>query len=182
MSATRYFVGLGSNLGDRLSTLRRALAELAALPSSHTVEASSAWETHPVGPGTGPFLNAIAELHSSLDAPALLAELLTIERRHGRLRRERWGDRTLDLDILLAKQNGVCVRVSSPKLELPHPRMLGRDFVLAPLAELAPTLDLDGRSCTQRLGALPVGERTIIRRLDEQLWAPRSAKLARPGG
>lgn len=171
MTALRVFVGLGSNLGDRLATLRSAVEALAALPGVHLRRCSSAWETHPMGPGSGPFLNAAVELECTLSVEELLTRILAIELQAGRVRRERWGDRTLDLDLLCAfdPQGSELRRDDGDRLILPHPGHRARDFVLQPLLELEPTLEIDGRSCAALLEALPVGERTIMRRLDEAL-------------
>ncbi|WP_106395504.1 2-amino-4-hydroxy-6-hydroxymethyldihydropteridine diphosphokinase, partial [Enhygromyxa salina] len=89
---SRYFVALGSNLGDRLARLRDAVAEIAATPGVELRACSGVWETRPVGPGSGAFLNGAVELVTTLDGEQLLAGLLEIERHHGRVRRERWGD------------------------------------------------------------------------------------------
>ena len=136
------YIGLGSNLGDREGSLRAALARLAELGE---VRASSFRETDPVGVTDQPrFLNAAAELSTDLTARDLLDALLAIERDLGRdrSREERWGPRTLDLDLLLY---GTDV-IDEPGLTVPHPRLAERLFVLEPLDELAPALTLpDGR-------------------------------------
>ncbi|GEM_PF-477471 len=163
---TRFFVGLGSNQGDRIALLRAACHALGHLPSTHLVAASSIWETRPVGPGTAPFLNAALTLDSALEAHALLAELVTLEQRAGRVRTLRWGDRTLDLDLLCGRRQGRELVVTTATLTLPHPHMAERDFVLTPLLELAAELELGGRPCAELLAALSVGERTILRRVD----------------
>ncbi len=132
----RAFVGLGANLGDARRTLSQALTELAALPDSRLVGASSFWRSAPVD-ATGPdFVNAVAELDTALAPLALLRALQAIEDRHGRERPYRHAPRTLDLDLLL---HGPC-QIDSPELTLPHPRLHERAFVLRPLAELAPAL------------------------------------------
>ena len=130
-------VALGSNLGDPLDHMRRGAEAVAGLAT--VCRMSSMYRTLPVGGPSGQpaFLNAVALLRPSprwADADALLAGLLAIERAQGRVRRERWGPRTLDLD-LLALDDAV---VTSPQLTLPHPRMMERAFVLAPLCELVP--------------------------------------------
>ena len=130
----RAYIGLGSNLGDREGHLRAALqalreAGVAVLRTSRFVE------TLPVGKTDQPnFLNAAAELRTDLSARELLDLLLRIERSLGRVRAERWGPRTLDLDLLL--YDGEVIREAG--LEVPHPRMHERRFVLEPLAEIAP--------------------------------------------
>jgi 2-amino-4-hydroxy-6-hydroxymethyldihydropteridine diphosphokinase len=130
------FIGLGSNLGDREGNLRAALARLTELGE---VRASSFRETDPVGVTDQPkFLNAAAELSTDLPARDLLDALLAIERDLGRdrAREERWGPRTLDLDLLLYGDDVI----DEPGLTVPHPRLAERRFVLEPLHELAPGL------------------------------------------
>ena len=132
------FIGLGSNLGDREGNLRAAVARLAELGR---VRVSSFRETDPVGVTDQPkFLNAAAELSTDLPARDLLDALLAIERDFGRdrAREERWGPRTLDLDLLLYADE----LIDEPGLTVPHPRLAERRFVLEPLHELAPGLVL----------------------------------------
>ena len=136
----RCFVGLGANLGDRLAHLRAGVAALRAVAEVRAL--SSVFETAPVGgPPQPDYLNAVAELAWPHTPHALLAQLHTIEARAGRRRTAgaRNAPRTLDLDLLLFGDAGE-VRVASPALTLPHPRLHLRAFVLAPLAELAPEL------------------------------------------
>ncbi len=160
--SVRWFVGLGSNLGDRLATLRSAVEALARIPTFELVAVSSAWSTRPMGPGSGPFLNAVVELRSDdgEQPERLLDELVRIEREHGRIRRERWGDRTLDLDLLCAFVDGRELTCTSDRLTLPHPGVLVRDFVLRPLLELDAELVIGGRRCADALAALR--ERTLL--------------------
>lgn len=126
-------IGAGANLGDRAATLARAMDRLRATPGIAALETSSLYETAPVGPvAQPPFLNLVAGFDTSLTPEALLELLLAIERAFGRVRRERWGPRTLDLDFLaLADETR-----DTPQLQLPHPRLAERGFVLIPLAEL----------------------------------------------
>jgi 2-amino-4-hydroxy-6-hydroxymethyldihydropteridine diphosphokinase len=170
---TRYFIGLGSNLGDRLASLRAAAAELAGFDDVEIVAHSGVWETRPLGPGVGAFLNAAVELHAVISADVLLERLLGIERRHGRIRRERWGDRTLDLDLLCGFElpTGRERILDTPSLSLPHPQLEQRDFVLQPLLDIDPTLVVGGRRCAELLVALDDSARTLLRRLPEDLLA-----------
>jgi 2-amino-4-hydroxy-6-hydroxymethyldihydropteridine diphosphokinase len=141
----RAFIGLGSNLGDREATLREALRRLDAVEGIAVVAVSSFRETDPVGKVDQPrFVNAAAKLETSLAPRELLDRLLEAERALGRDRtkEERWGPRTLDLDLLLYED----VTIDEPGLEVPHPRLAERAFVLEPLLELDPDLRLpDGR-------------------------------------
>jgi 2-amino-4-hydroxy-6-hydroxymethyldihydropteridine diphosphokinase len=135
---TLALIGLGSNVGDRQAHLDRAVADLAATPGITVRAVSSYHETAPVGgpEGQGPFLNAAARLDSDLDPFELLRTLRSIEAKAGRVRTVRWGERPLDLDLLIFG----CKRLHTPELILPHPRMAVRRFVLAPLAEIAPDI------------------------------------------
>lgn len=170
MTRRRYFVGLGSNLGDRLASLRAAATALAQLEGVELHACSGVWETRPVGPGSGAFLNAAVELRASIEAETLLASLLEIELAHGRVRVERWGDRTLDLDLLCGfEADGRELVIDSDALTLPHPEAFARDFVLRPLVELDPELRVRGRSCARALAELGEAQRTLLRRLDAQL-------------
>ena len=140
---TRAYVGLGGNLGDREGTLRRALEHLSAEPSIVVVRTSRFRETEPVGlREQPPFLNAVACLETELPPRVLLTRLLGVERALGRTRDgPRFGPRTVDLDLLLY---GDAV-IDEPGLRVPHPRLHERRFVLEPLAELDPDLDVPGR-------------------------------------
>jgi 2-amino-4-hydroxy-6-hydroxymethyldihydropteridine diphosphokinase len=125
-------VGLGSNLGDRRALLDRAMREIARIAR---VEATShVYETAPLGPPQGRFLNAAALVAFAGTPEELLGALLAIEQRLGRVRRERWGPRTIDLDVLWI--DGVAV--ASERLTVPHPRLRERAFALAPLLEVRP--------------------------------------------
>ena len=133
--AMRAYVGLGSNLGDREGTLRAAVAALAAAPAVELLAVSTLRETEPVGPVADQprFLNGAVALETSLSARELLALLLQIEAEFGRTREgPAGGPRTLDLDLLLYGDE----RIDEPGLEVPHPRLHERSFVLEPLAEL----------------------------------------------
>ena len=136
--ATPVWIGLGSNLGDRRDILDAAIVALAEVPGVVVQAVSSFHETKPIGgpPGQGPFLNAAAQLETTLDPFQLLAALQRIENEAGRVRVVRWGERTLDLDILIFGTKFLDTR----ELKLPHPRMALRRFVLAPLVEIAPQI------------------------------------------
>ena len=129
------FVGLGSNLGERESMIRLALDDLARLPSTTLVRASSLYDTEPVGDTEQPgFLNAVAQLETGLSARQLLWNLLLVERRLGRVRTRHWGPRVIDLDLLLYGSEVL----DEPDLKVPHPELIRRSFVLVPLVELDP--------------------------------------------
>jgi len=146
----RAFVGLGSNLGDREGTLRAAVGRLRALPRTHVVAVSTLRDTEPVGELEQPrFLNGAVELETELPARELLDALLELERRFGRDRSAAppHGPRTLDLDLLLYGDD----RIAEPGLTVPHPRLHERRFVLEPLAELDPSLEVPGKDPVQTL-------------------------------
>ena len=146
----RAYVGLGANLGDREATIRRALALLAAAPGVDVAAVSTLRETDPVGvEGQPRFLNGAAALDVELSARALLARLLAVERELGRdrSREERWGPRTIDLDLLLYGDE----TIDEPSLTVPHPRLHERQFVLVPLHELDPALTLPGGRAVREL-------------------------------
>jgi 2-amino-4-hydroxy-6-hydroxymethyldihydropteridine diphosphokinase len=149
-ASRRVFLSLGSNLGDREATLAAACEALAALPGTTVVAASSLYETAPQERADQPeFLNQVVCLDTALEPSDLLAECQRIEKEHGRVRELRFGPRTLDVDILLVQD----VESRDPQLELPHPRMLRRAFVLVPLAEIWGTArgmpDLDVRALAE---------------------------------
>ena len=133
----RAAIGLGSNLGDRRAHIEQALAALESMPGVSVEAVSTLIETEPVGgPPQGPYLNAAALLSCELDPHGLLAVLQGLERGAGRKPGPRWGPRPLDLDVLLLDGGERVVR--DDELEVPHPRLSGRRFVLEPLAEIAP--------------------------------------------
>ena len=152
---TRAFLGLGSNLGDRLEHLERAVRLLAArgIP---VVRSSRVYETEPVGgPEQPDYLNAVVEVNAEGSARELLDTCLEIERELGRARDERWGPRVIDIDVLTFGDR----EISEPGLEVPHPRMHERGFVLVPLLELDadPPLPEGRKLSSLRLGALAIG-------------------------
>ena len=140
---TLAYIGLGSNLGDREATIRRA-AELIGAERLSTII-----ETEPWGYEDQPrFLNAVAEIETPLEPRPLLDHLLDVERRLGRERvGPQWGPRTIDLDLLVYGDG----RIDEPGLQVPHPRLAERRFVLEPLAELAPELEIPGSGTVRAL-------------------------------
>ena len=137
------YIGAGANLGDRLANLRLGLRRLGRL--GEVVAVSSLYETAPVGVTAQPaFFNAVCALETRFGLEALLAELKQIEWCAGRRPGPRWGPRPLDLDILVSGDE----RIETPHLQVPHPRLAERAFVLVPLAELAPGLVVPGASGT----------------------------------
>jgi 2-amino-4-hydroxy-6-hydroxymethyldihydropteridine diphosphokinase len=130
---TRAYLALGSNLGDRLAYLQHAVDALGV----QVVAISHVYETAPVGgPEQGAYLNAVVAIETDLDPHSLLQLAQRIENDARRVRAERWGPRTLDVDVLLYDD----IELDDPDLTIPHPRMWGRGFVLAPLRDVAPQL------------------------------------------
>jgi 2-amino-4-hydroxy-6-hydroxymethyldihydropteridine diphosphokinase len=165
--ATRAYVALGANLGDPVATVRTAFAALARIAGARLVASSSLYRTAPVGLRDQPdFINAVAALEvdgAVLPAPTFLAALFAIEAEFGRIRTPgsiRNAPRTLDLDLLLFGD----ARSDDPALILPHPRLAERAFVLAPLAEVAPDLEIAGIGHVADLLAGVAGQR--IERLE----------------
>lgn len=135
------FIALGSNLKDPAEQVRLAISEIASLPGTTLLRASSLYRTAPVGYDNQPeFINAIAEISTQLAPLALLRALLALETSHGRERPFPNAPRVLDLDLLLYDD----LMMQTPELTLPHPRMHERGFVLLPLAEIAPALEIPG--------------------------------------
>jgi len=134
---TTAYIGLGSNLGDRLGYLRAAVAALQARGVS-VVSASSVFENDALGPPQPPYLNAVVSVSTSVPPQELLSALKAIEHDLGRQHTERWGPREIDLDLLLYGDE----LIDEPGLTVPHPEMTKRSFVLLPLLEIAPDLDL----------------------------------------
>jgi len=127
-------IALGSNLGESLTTLEKALYLIDQTPGMQVTTRSRWYETRAVGPPQPDYLNGCAILQVERSPQQVLAALLQIENQLGRVRRERWGPRTLDLDLLLFAD----LVLETPELQIPHPRMKDRAFVLVPLAEIAP--------------------------------------------
>ncbi|PSN12197.1 2-amino-4-hydroxy-6-hydroxymethyldihydropteridine diphosphokinase [filamentous cyanobacterium CCT1] len=167
MTAVPCAIALGSNLGDSQQILRAALAALHAPPAVELVAQSSVYQTVPIGPPQPDILNACALINTTLSPQQLLSQLLQIEQDFGRVRRQRWGPRTLDLDLIFYGQ--VCL--AEPDLYLPHPRLRERAFVLVPLAEIAPNwIDpVSGQSVQHLCNAL---DPTGVKRLGAILHQP----------
>lgn len=155
---TLAYIGLGSNLADPAAQLCQAFNELDCLPLCQTIACSSLYATPPIGPQDQPdFINAVVLLKTALSPLALLDQLQALEQRHRRQRLRHWGPRTLDLDVLLYGQR----TLMHPRLQVPHPRMHERAFVLVPLAEIA---------TTHHQGALKLHQHTLahwLTRLDQ---------------
>ena len=131
----KVYIGLGSNLDDPQAQLKKAIIALEMIPSSSVVKTSSFYKSKPVGPQDQPdYINAVVELDTELSAPVLLDYLQVIENEHGRQREQKWGARTLDLDILLFGEEVI----HDDRLVVPHVEMHKRGFVLFPLDEIAP--------------------------------------------
>lgn len=137
-SSITAYIALGSNIGDRDATIEAARKAMHRPPQIETVRCSPLIETEPIGvPGQGPYLNGVTEIRTTLSPSELLEQLLSIERSLGRVRNQtdqRWGPRTIDLDLILYADQ----IIEQPGLSIPHPRMHERRFVLEPLARIAP--------------------------------------------
>jgi 2-amino-4-hydroxy-6-hydroxymethyldihydropteridine diphosphokinase len=165
-------ISIGSNLGDRIENCRQAIAWLKRSGKVANLAVSSAWETEPVGKEDQPrFVNLAVVFETGLSPHRLLDLCQDIENRMGRVRRERWGPRLIDLDLLLVDDR----IVQDERLVLPHERMHQRRFVLAPLAEVAPGMLHPGRNMTvmEMLSALdPAGPR--VEKLESEIPVPNS--------
>ncbi|MBU6510338.1 MAG: 2-amino-4-hydroxy-6-hydroxymethyldihydropteridine diphosphokinase [Gammaproteobacteria bacterium] len=149
-AGTIAYIGLGSNLDNPAAQLRRALAELTALPDTRELKHSRLYLSKPLGPQHQPdYLNAVAALQTRLEPLVLMRQLQGVERQHGRRRsaENRWGPRTLDLDLLVYGN----LSLQTPELTLPHPELQKRSFVLYPLAELVPELVIPGHGTVRQL-------------------------------
>ncbi len=157
------YLGLGANLGDRLTTLREAVDLLSADPGIVVRRTSRVWETDPVGgPEQPDFLNIVVEIDTDLDPLDLLAAVNRVESELGRVRDVRWGPRTIDIDILLID----ALTIADDRLTVPHPRMHQRAFVLFPLLELIAD------------PVLPDGTRLLDARLSDHAARPYAPPMA----
>lgn len=142
------YIGLGSNLDQPRQQIFQALDELDCVPQSWLVRVSSLYSSAPMGPQNQPdYVNAVAKIHTGLSPVLLLDELQGIENRHGRVRGQHWGPRTLDLDLLLYGDQIIQER----RLTVPHPGIAQRAFVLKPLFEIAPRLQLPELDAVEKL-------------------------------
>lgn len=156
----RAYIGIGSNLADPLQQVKTAIDALRQLIDTQLIHVSSVYKSPPMGPADQPdYINAVAALETTLSADALLLALQHVEQEHGRVRGRHWGERTLDLDILLYGEQ----EINQMHLTVPHPGIASRAFVLYPLAEIAPDLmiPLFG-SLTSLLAQCPQGELTKV--------------------
>jgi 2-amino-4-hydroxy-6-hydroxymethyldihydropteridine diphosphokinase len=161
-----YVIGLGANLGDRRQSLRSAVVALGR--AGQVVRLSDLYETAPVGPPQPDYLNAALLLQSGLGPGALLTALLEVEQQHGRARREKWGPRTLDLDLLCSPG----LVHDGPQLTLPHPELERRAFALVPLLDVLPDAR-DARSGVRYEEQLSRLDRDAVRRVETaESWAP----------
>lgn len=155
------YIGLGSNLGDSVQILRDAVH---ALKKIGTVQVSSLYQSPPMGPQDQPdYFNAVAILNTELEPLALLDYLQQCEQHAGRVRLRHWGERTLDLDLLLYGTQ----QIQHPRLTVPHVGILQRDFVLVPLMELTPTLYID----QQPIAQLPLVLNSTLQLYHDPTWA-----------
>ncbi|KST68649.1 2-amino-4-hydroxy-6-hydroxymethyldihydropteridine pyrophosphokinase [Mastigocoleus testarum BC008] len=134
MSASKVAIALGSNLGDSIATLEAAIKALERTPGIEIVIVSSWYQTKAIGPSQPDYINGCVSILTEQEPHSLLQILLEIEREFGRIRQERWGPRTLDLDLLLYDD----LILETATLQIPHPRIQERAFVLVPLAEIEP--------------------------------------------
>lgn len=154
MPLTTAYLALGSNVGQRLEQMRSAL-ELLQAAGVAIVKASPVYQNRAIGMGDAdPFLNAVIEVQTELEAEALLDVCLASENKLGRVRTGGWSPRTIDIDVLIFG----ATQVETERLQVPHPRIAERDFVLQPLADIAPDLELFGESVEALLGKLSTVE------------------------
>ncbi len=180
----RAFIGIGTNLGDRLANYREALERIGKLPQTRLLRQSSTYETEPVGDVKGPFLNGAVEIETELNADALMRRLLAIERAMGRKRvragksrpRLKYRPRIIDLDLLFFNKE----TIDTPALKVPHPLIQERRFVLAPLSELAPAFIHPqlNVSISELLAVLKSPHRVSLMRSDLPRSAPPRGEAA----
>jgi len=158
------YVGIGSNLGNPVQHVHQAMEDIASEEGIRCVARSSLYRSAPMGPADQPdFINAVVALLTTLSARELLHRMQAIESAHGRVRgRERWGPRTLDLDLLVYGAD----RIDDPDLTVPHPGIVERNFVLLPLAELAPDLDVPGLGSARLLASRLDDQASALEKLD----------------
>jgi 2-amino-4-hydroxy-6-hydroxymethyldihydropteridine diphosphokinase len=162
---TPAYIGIGSNVDGPRQQVEAAFDDLQRLPRTRLIARSRLYATRPFGPVEQPdFVNAVAGVLTALTPAELLAQLLAVEAAHGRVREVHWGPRSLDLDLLVYGQ----LRLASTALTLPHPGIVERNFVLYPLADIAPDLDIPGLGRVSQLTARVSGEG--IRVVAEQGW------------
>ena len=170
------YIGLGSNLDDPIAQVERAIAALETLPQSRLSARSCLYRSPPMGPADQPdYVNAVVELETTLAPLALLEALHGIEQAQGRVRTRHWGERVIDLDLLLYAD----LHLDSDALQLPHPGLATRAFVLRPLAELVPGAQIPGQGSLTDLLALCVAdvcEPIDSNSPDEPRTSPKSAK------
>jgi len=153
------FIGFGSNIGDKIGFIESAAAKLKESNGISSLEMSSMYRTAPVGKTDQDwFVNAVGKVDTSLSAEGLFAACVEVERQFNRERKERWGPRTIDLDILLFDE----IEIETEQLKVPHPRMFERAFVLVPLAELEPELLLRGTSICDLISAIGVYDVSLL--------------------
>lgn len=144
----RAYIGLGSNLADPVEQVKTAISHLQQLPDSELIAWSSLYASPPMGPQDQPdYINAVVEVETTLTALQLLDALQAIEQQQGRIRNRHWGERTLDLDVLLYGQEVI----DDARLQIPHPGLALRAFVLYPLAEIKPDLTVPNLGQIQQL-------------------------------
>jgi 2-amino-4-hydroxy-6-hydroxymethyldihydropteridine diphosphokinase len=154
------YIGMGSNLGDSQKILSEAIVQLQQLG---TVRTSKLYQSPPMGPQDQPnYLNAVAELKTELDAHALLDELQRIEQESGRVRLRHWGERTLDLDLLIYGAE----QIKTERLTVPHPGVMERDFVVIPLLDLDQSIQIQG----QPLKTLAIVKNPVLDVLADENW------------
>ncbi|NNH79153.1 2-amino-4-hydroxy-6-hydroxymethyldihydropteridine diphosphokinase [Acinetobacter sp. ANC 5380] len=159
--STVTYIGLGSNLGDSRQILLEAVQKLATLG---TVKTSKLYQSPPMGPQDQPnYLNAVVQLETDLAPLVLLDELQRLEQESGRVRLRRWGERTLDLDLLVYGQE----HIQNERLTVPHVGLFERDFVVIPLLDLDANIQIKA----QRLKDLPVVQHPTLTVLDDETWS-----------